>query len=76
MNSSVENNSKNNNSRNITLLIILLIVFALIFFISFLGLQRQEAFFDIGIPIMIENWLIMILSVASMIKVVWELYKK
>lgn len=54
----------------------MLIVFAIIFFIAFLGLQRQEKLFDIGIPAMFENWLIMILSVASMIKVVWELYKK
>jgi hypothetical protein len=62
--------------RNILLLIILLIVFALIFFISFIGLQRQESLFDIGIPSMFENWLIMILSLGSIGKIVFELYRR
>lgn len=62
--------------RNILVLIGLLVVFAMIFFISFIGLQRQEAFFDIGIPIMFENWLIMFLSLGSIGRIVWELYKR
>ncbi len=62
--------------RNILLLITMLIVFAIIFFISFAGLQKQEAFFNIGIPPMFENWLIMFLSLGSILRIVLELYKK
>ncbi len=71
-----DNNSEKTNSKSIGLLVILLIVFAIIFFIALLGLQKQEAFFEIGIPAMFENWLIIVLSVASMIKIVVELYKR
>jgi len=62
--------------RNVLLMVIMLVVFAIIFFISFAGLQSQEAFFSIGIPPMFENWLIMFLSLGSIIRIVWELYKK
>ena len=62
--------------RNIPILIVMLIVFAMIFFISFIGLQRQETLFDIGLPLMFENWLIMFLSLGSMARIVWELYKR
>jgi len=62
--------------RNILILIGLLIVFAIIFFLSFVGLQKQEAIFNIGIPMMFENWLIMFLSLGSMGRIVWELYKR
>jgi len=62
--------------RNVLILIIMLIVFAIIFFMALIGLQIQEAFFGIGIPPMFENWLIMLLSLGSIIRIVWELYKK
>jgi hypothetical protein len=62
--------------RNIVLMIVLLVIFAAIFFISFAGLKRDEVLFGIGIPAMFENWLIMFLSLGSIIKIVWELYKK
>jgi hypothetical protein len=62
--------------RNIVLMIILLMIFAAIFFISFAGLKKDEVLFSIGIPAVFENWLIMFLSLGSMIRIVWELYKK
>jgi len=62
--------------RNILILIVMLIVFALIFFLSLVGLQSEETLFNIGIPAMYENWLIMLLSLASIAKIVWELYKR
>jgi hypothetical protein len=61
---------------NIVILIGMLIVFAAIFFISLVGLQRQETLFNIGIPAMFENWLIMFLSIGSIIRIVWELYRE
>jgi len=51
-----------------------MLVFALIFILAFVGLQKKQALFGIGIPAEFENWLIMILSLGSMIKIVWELY--
>jgi cytochrome c-type biogenesis protein CcmE len=63
-----------NEKNNILLLIVLLIVFAIIFFLALMGLQSNEALFSIGIPVLYENWLIMILSVGSVIKIVYELY--
>jgi hypothetical protein len=59
--------------RNILILIGMLIVFAIIFFLAFAGLHKQEALFNIGIPVIFENWLIMLLSLGSIIRIVWEL---
>lgn len=61
--------------RNISLQIILLIVFALIFFIALMSLEHEQALFDIGMPALYENWIIIFLSIGSIIKIVWELYK-
>jgi hypothetical protein len=61
--------------RTITVLVIILIVFAAIFLLAFFGLQQKQAIFDIGMPVEFENWVIMILCIASIIKIVWELYK-
>jgi hypothetical protein len=66
----------NNYNRTILLMIAMMIVFAIIFLIAFVGLQRKESMVDIrGIPVEFENWIIMVLSVGSMIKIVWELHK-
>lgn len=62
--------------RTVLLLIVMLIVFAIIFLVAFVGLQRKEAIVNItGLPVDFENWLIMILSIGSIIKVVYELYR-
>ncbi len=69
----------NNHRKFIILMIVLLIVFAIIFLLAFAGLQTKRALFGIeGLPVEFENWLIMILSLGSIIKIVWELfnYKK
>ena len=63
-------------ARNTLFLIVLMLVFAAIFFIAYVGLSREQAFFDIGIPPMFENWLIMFLSFGSIARIVWELYKR
>jgi len=62
--------------RNVLILIGMLIVFAVIFFLAFAGLHTQETLFDIGIPAMFENWLIMFLSLGSIVRIVWELNKR
>lgn len=60
--------------RIVWFLIALLIIFTIIFFLAFYGLQRKEAYFNIGIPAEFEDWLIMILCIGSIIKIVWDLY--
>jgi len=62
--------------RNTFLFVGMILVFAAIFFIAYAGLKTEEALFDIGIPATFENWLIMFLSLASIIKIVWLLYKE
>ncbi|MGV8171839.1 MAG: hypothetical protein ACP5OA_04055 [Candidatus Woesearchaeota archaeon] len=62
--------------RNTLLLVGMLLMFAAIFFIAFAGLKTKETLFDIGIPVMFENWLIMFLSLGSIARIVWELYKE
>jgi len=65
----------NGYNRTIMLLITMLIIFAIIFLIAFVGLQRKESLLDIrGLPVEFENWIIMILSIGSIIKVIWELH--
>jgi hypothetical protein len=61
---------------NTVMLVGMLIMFAVIFFIAYAGLKSEETLFGIGIPAVFENWLIMFLSSGSMIKIVWELYKR
>ena len=60
--------------RNTLLLLILLIIFAAIGFLAIAGLNRNETLFDMGIPF--ENWITIFLSIGSMIKIIYELYKK
>lgn len=62
--------------RNTWLFFGMILVFAVIFFVAYAGLKTEEALFDIGIPATSENWLIMFLSLASIIKIVWTLYKE
>ena len=66
--------SANHVKRTIIILIGMMFVFTVIFILAFVGLQRRESFLDLGMPVEFENWTIMLLSLASIIKIVWELY--
>jgi len=61
---------------NVLLLVLMLIVFAIIFFLALAGLEHGESLFNIGIPVFFENWLIMFLSLGSIMRIVWEIYKR
>lgn len=62
------------NRRVVMLYIIMMIIFGLIFFLAYVGLQRKTNIFGIrGIPAEFEDWMIMILCVASIIKIIYEL---
>jgi hypothetical protein len=55
-------------------LIVLLLVFALVFFAALANFSRNIPTLSLGVPPLVENGLLMILAIASMIKVIWELY--
>ena len=65
---------KHHYKRTIVILIALMLVFAAIFMLAFAGLQRKQALLGIGMPPEFENWVIMILSLGSIIRIVYELY--
>ena len=57
------------------LLIGLMMVFILIIILSVFGLYRNETLFGLGIPANYENWMIIILSVGSIVKIVFDFRK-
>ncbi|MGV8150697.1 MAG: hypothetical protein ACP5NV_03145 [Candidatus Woesearchaeota archaeon] len=51
-----------------------MIVFGLIFFLAIASLQKNINLFGIiGIPAEVEDWLIIVLCIGSIIKIVYEL---
>jgi len=56
-------------------LIILLLIFGILFFISFWNLQRGKPTFGFEFDAVTENWVIIILCFASIIKVLYEIIK-
>ena len=56
-------------------LIVLLILFAAVFIAALIGLNKNYSLFSTGLPVGVENILVMILSVLSMIKVIHEIHR-
>jgi hypothetical protein len=54
-------------------LLALLLVFGLVFFAALANFSRNLPTIAIGLPPLVENGLIMILCVASLIKIIYEL---
>ena len=61
--------------KTIIILNSLLMVFFLIFVFGYIQLKRGVAILNIGLSYYIEDMLIILLSLLSMAKVVYELYK-
>lgn len=60
--------------RTIILYTVMLIIFAFIFFLAYASLNKKVNLFGIrGLPAEFEDWLIMILSIGSMIRIIYEL---
>ena len=66
---------KASHKREIGLLIILLIVFTLLFLIAILNLQRALPVFGLGIPYLIEDYLIIALALLSIARIFWAIIK-
>ena len=57
------------------LLGILLLVFFIIFIYAYVQIQHHNEIFEIGLPGDSENYLILLFSFLSILKVVYEIYK-
>ena len=55
-------------------LIFFLVVFFLIFLLAMIGLFRDYSLLPIGISMKAENWIVIVLSIAGIIKSVHDIY--
>ena len=58
----------------ITILVSLLVIFFLIAVFSYIQLKREVPILSIGLPYYIEDMVVLILAVLSLLKVVHEIY--
>ncbi|MDO8481115.1 MAG: hypothetical protein Q7S65_04850 [Nanoarchaeota archaeon] len=61
--------------RELGLLISLLVLFALLFFAGMMNLKRGTALFGIGVAPMVENLLVILLSLAGIARVFFAILK-
>jgi|GEM_PF-5530854 len=54
-------------------LLSLLILFFCTFVVALIALRSGHALFNIGIPYLVENWFIVILSIIFIVKILYEL---
>ncbi|MBW2974677.1 hypothetical protein KY366_03070 [Candidatus Woesearchaeota archaeon] len=64
---------KEHHRREISFLIFFLMIFLIIFVMALLDMRRGIPVFGIGLPYMIEDVTILVLSVIAMIKAVWHI---
>jgi hypothetical protein len=62
-----------NKEKLIISLLSLLILFFCTFVVALIALRNGHALFNIGIPFMVENWFIILLSVIFIVKILYEL---
>ena len=59
--------------KSIKYLLIFLILFLIAFFIAYLNLKNRKSILNLGFPYEAEDYTVMILSVAGIIKVIYEI---
>jgi uncharacterized RDD family membrane protein YckC len=64
---------KLHHKRELKFLISFLIVFLFIFVLALINLKRGIPLFGLGLPNMLENWIILVLSILSLIKIFWNI---
>ncbi|MBU0627722.1 MAG: hypothetical protein KKC75_00910 [Nanoarchaeota archaeon] len=62
---------KEHHKREILFLIGFLILFLIIFLIGFVDIKRGIPVFGIGLPVVVENMTVIILSFLAMVQVTW-----
>ena len=62
-------------NKTIILFLFLLVLFGIIAFFSFIQFQRGIAIFNLNMPYYLEDLAVLGLSILSMLKVVYEIYK-
>ncbi len=66
---------KEHHKREMFFLIGFLIIFFVIFIIALLNLRRGVPVFGIGLPYLIEDIIILILSLIAIIKILWYIVR-
>jgi len=61
--------------RELFLMISLALVFAIIFAIAVINLNRHQSVFGLGISYVLEDYIIIILSVLSLLRILWSVVK-
>lgn len=64
---------KQHHQREMKFLIAFLVVFMVLFVVSLINLKRGISIFGLMLPSLIENWIVMILSFLSIVKVVYHI---
>jgi len=59
--------------RTIKTLVILLLVFVAVFFAAYAQFKKGTLIFDLGMPYSLENIIVMLFSIAAILKVVFEI---
>ena len=59
--------------KEIIFLIVLICIFAIIFILSLINLRVGIAFFEIGLPPLVTNSIVLVLSFVGIIKTIWHL---
>ena len=64
---------KDHHKRELKFLIVFLVVFLLIFILALIDLKRGVPMFNLGLPYLIENWIVLLLSFLSIVRVFWNI---
>jgi len=54
-------------------LLAMMMIFFCTFTVSFIALKNQYSLFNIGLPYVVENWLIITLSLIFIVKIIHEI---
>lgn len=52
-----------------------MLLFGVVFLAALIGLRHETALFGIGIPVNLENWLVIVLSILGVIITIIEIIK-
>ena len=64
---------KDHHRRELKFLVGFLVVFLLIFILALIDLKRGVPMFNLGLPYLIENWIVLLLSFLSIVRVFWNI---
>ena len=60
-------------TKTLYLLFIMLVVFAIVFFAALYAVGRNAAIINLGGSYQIANWIALVLSMLSIVRIIWEI---